>query len=169
MTIEVLRNGKFTFQFDQNHLTKGLRRSDRQERDGYGMTDLSGMIGVDGGFATIPMPTTVFDTGNPGAYPFPQVFVLSRLVLYCTQTKIFEMNYATRALTEKITVTAGGLWSVVDFVTVVYLSNGVVSVYKDADSGVYTLGAEPLRFPVANAICNYNGQVIVGGATSTHG
>ena len=64
----------------------------------------------------------------------------------------------------KLTVTPGALWKAVDFFDYVYLSNREVAVVRDAGSKVYS---ETTELPTATAICNFNGQVIIGAPDST--
>jgi hypothetical protein len=58
----------------------------------------------------------------------------------------------------KLTVTTGSTWTAVDFFDYIYLSNETVTVVRSTN-GTYALTTD---FPTANAICNFNGQVIVG-------
>jgi hypothetical protein len=94
-------------------------------------------------------------------FPYPQLFILSNLILVCGKTKLYE--WVNNALVLKITVTAGNPWSVVEFYDELYLSNGVVAVERRASDKVYALRSD---WPVAEALFNYGGQVIAGGVTA---
>jgi len=160
MSFEALRNGKFTQTWQTSDLMRGLRKDSATSRDSYEMSDLSGLVGFDGAFKAIPGTTVKADLdGSSPTFPFPQVFVLSRLLLYCTSTKIYEMSPADYSLTLVHTVVAGSAWKVVDFFEYLYMSNGALAVVRSA-AGVWSTSSD---LPTAYAMCNYNGQVLVGG------
>jgi len=73
---------------------------------------------------------------------------------------IYEWNGI--ALNLKFTVEEGeegGVWSAVDFYDYIYLSNGKIAVVRSASDYTYSTTTD---LPSATAICNYNGQVIIG-------
>jgi hypothetical protein len=81
------------------------------------------------------------------------------MIIVCGKTEIFE--YVGGTLVSKLNaITTGQLWSVVDYFNFVYMSNGVVSVLRDPMSGIYALTTIQ---PVAGAMCDFNGQVVIGG------
>ena len=91
-------------------------------------------------------------------FPYPQIFVFTNMIIVCSATKIYE--WVAGALVLKLTVTTGDTWSCVDFHDYIYMSNGVVAVIRDAMDKTYKVVTD---LPVAKAICNFNGQVVVGG------
>jgi len=92
------------------------------------------------------------------AFPYPQIFVFPRVVIVCGQTKIYE--YVSSALTLRITASiVGAIWSAVSFGEYVYMSNSEVTIVRRAEDGVFE---EVTDKPLANAICDYNGQVLIG-------
>jgi hypothetical protein len=160
MSFEALQDGKFTNVWQTPDLMKGLRKDSQIARNSYEMSVLSGMVALNDGFQAIPASSSKvdLDSSDP-SFPFPQVFVLSRHILYCTSTKIYEVNPVGYTLTLGITVSAGSRWNVVDFFDYLYASNGTVSVERSA-SGVWSTSSD---LPIAYSMCNYNGQVLVGG------
>jgi hypothetical protein len=96
-------------------------------------------------------------TAITDAFPYPQIFVLTNLIIVCSQTKIYE--WVAGALVLKLTVAAGSTWTAVDFFDYVYMSNGKVAVVRDSISKVYSTVT---TLPTASSICNFQGQVLVG-------
>lgn len=90
------------------------------------------------------------------SFPFPQIFVFTKAIIVCGETKIYE--WVNDALILKLTVTAGSKWNAVDFHEYVYLSNSKVAVERNALSKVYEISS----LPTCMAACNFNGQVIIG-------
>lgn len=90
------------------------------------------------------------------AFPYPQIFVFDRMIIVCGETTIYE--WVSSALVSKLTVTAGTTWRALQFSDFVYMSNGKVSVTRDPQTKAYSLSDQP----VASALCNYGGQVIIG-------
>jgi hypothetical protein len=91
-------------------------------------------------------------------FPFPQIFVFTNMIIVCGLKKIYEWNGTTLDL-KYTAANAGGSWEAVDFYDYVYLSNGRIAVIRDAGSEVYAIDATQ---PHATAMCNFNGQVIIG-------
>lgn len=89
------------------------------------------------------------------SFPYPQIFVLSKVTLICTPTKIYEYPNITTA---KITVTSGCLWTVADYKTFILLTNGQVMVKKDAETGVYSLDTDR---PFGTCVADFNGQAFL--------
>lgn len=87
-----------------------------------------------------------------------RIFVFTNMIIVCGLLKIYEWDGTTLIL-KYTAAEAGSTWSAVDFYDYVYLSNGRIAVIRDAGSKVYALSATQ---PHATAICNYNGQVIIG-------
>ena len=159
--MEVLRDGTFVFNLGAEELSHGLRPSKRSPRNAKFLVECVGAVGLDKVLQVIDdlqndrIDTTVIaDT-----FPIPQIFVLTNMIIVCGKTEIFEYDGST--LTSKLAgITTGQLWSVVDYFNFVYMSNGIVSVLREESSGIYSLTTAQ---PVAGAICDFNGQVIIGG------
>lgn len=100
---------------------------------------------------------TSYKDGINDGFPYPQIFVLTNIIIVCGQTGIFEWDGSK--VVRKLTVTAGNVWSVTEFGDYIYMSNGVVSVVRSALDKTYSINTD---LPIAGTICNYNGQVIVG-------
>jgi hypothetical protein len=96
--------------------------------------------------------------GITDAFPYPQIFVLTNMIIVCSSTKIYE--WVNNALVLKLTVTGGSTWNIVDFYDYVYMSNGKVAVKRDAGTKAYSLTT---ALPIAMGMCNFNGQVLIGG------
>jgi len=91
------------------------------------------------------------------AFPYPQIFVFTNVIIICTSTMIFE--WVSSAPVHKLTVAAGSTWCALDFHDYVYLSNGTVVVERDAWDKTYATTTE---LPTAMAACDFNGQVFLG-------
>jgi hypothetical protein len=137
--VEILRDGKFTFTIDGSHLMKGIRPSVRSPRNMEYLSRCIGAVGRDGilqALDDISSKWLDLHVTITDSFPYPQLFVFTNFIIICGQT-----------------------WSAVDFYDYVYLSNSKVSVVRDAGSGVYSLSS---ALPEASAICNFNGQVLIG-------
>jgi hypothetical protein len=159
--MEVLRDGTFVYNLNSEELSRGLRPSKRSPRNNKFLVRCIGAVGIDKVLQVIDdlendrIDTTIITD----AFPYPQIFVLTNMIIVCGATDIYE--YESGALVSKLAgVTTGQLWSVVDYFNFVYMSNGVVSVLRDPMSGVYALTSAQ---PVAGAMCDFNGQVVIGG------
>ena len=157
-------NGEFTFIIKPAELAKGLRWTRRNSRNEKFLTECYGAVGYDNVLQALEDITGDWiDTSAlaEAAFPFPQLFVFTNLIVIATQTKIYEVDPVAKTLTEKLTVAEGVLWSAVDFGEFVYMSNGVVAVTRSATSMVW---ATTTDVPVCGAMCNFNGQVVIGSA-----
>jgi hypothetical protein len=158
MDITVAKGGKFNFVISSKHLAQGLRTSKRNPRNNDSLVTCAGAVGKDGVLQAIEALSRLTTTAITDTFPFPQIFVFTNMIIVCGLKTIYEWNGTT--LTLKYTAAdAGGTWSAVDFYDYVYLSNGKIAVIRDAGSKVYALSAVQ---PSATAMCNYNGQVIIG-------
>ena len=158
MDAVVVKGGKFTFVANALELSRGLRPSKKTPRNMEYLVECSGAIGDDGVLSVMDEVTRVATDTITDSFPFPQIFVCTNVIIVCGLTKIYEWNGSS--LTLKYTATTpGSVWSLVDFFDYVYISNGAEAVVRDAGSKVY---AKTTDLPTAHAICNYNGQVLVG-------
>ena len=157
--MEVLRDGTFSENIETAELARGLRPTKRAVRNTKYLVQCSGAVGLDGVLQVIDdIEQNRIDTSAiVDGFPYPQIFVFINVTIVCGLTKIYELVAGSLSL--KITTDAGNLWSAVDFHDFVYLSNGVKTVVRDPNSKVY---AETTELPIAEAICNFNGQVHVG-------
>jgi len=100
---------------------------------------------------------TGYSKGISDGHPYPQLFVLTTMILVCGLTDIHEWT-AAGGLSWKLTVSAGQTWEVVDYFDFLYLTNGVVSVTRNPQTQVYSLSS----LPPMSCLCDFNGQVIGG-------
>ena len=160
--MEVLRDGTFNFTIGPGDLSRGLRPSKRSPRNAKFLVQSIGAVGLDNILQVIDdlESDRVDSVGTiTDAFPYPQIFVFTNVIIVCSRQTIYEWDGTTlNAMLGP--VTAGQLWSAVDFYDFIYMSNGVVSVLRDPQSKLY---ATTTNQPLANAICNFNGQVVIGG------
>jgi len=154
--MDVSRGGRFSHVIKTSQLSKGLRRSKRDPRNSGFLVTCQGTVGRDGVLQVLDELTRL-DASIDEGFPFPQLFVFTNVIIICGQTKIYE--WESGALVLKLTVTPGSLWKAVDFFDYIYLSNREVAVVRSAGSKTYS---ETTELPTATAICNFNGQVLVG-------
>ncbi len=155
-----LGNGVFTFDIPTQDLAKGLRPSSRNPRNSKFLTECNGAVGLDNVLQVLSdLEGSRIDsiTDITDGFPYPQLFVFKNLIVVCGETEIFE--YAGGVLTSRLVVAAGILWSAVEFDDFIYMSNGKVAVTRSFSSKVWAVTTD---YPIASAICNYNGQVFIG-------
>ena len=146
----------FDFTIESKELARGLRPSKRVSRNSQYLVTCNGLTGKDGTLSALDELTRIDTSDITDAFPYPQIFVLTNMIIVCSSTKIYEW---TGSLTEKLEVVAGSSWAVVSFFDYVYMSNGKVAVIRDYDTGVYS---ETTTLPTASSIVDNNGQVVVG-------
>jgi len=155
--MEVMKNGKFSITISSDELATGLRKVDSNQRNNFSMTVLSGMVGKDKALRSLTQMARIDTDVITDNFPYPQLFILSNHILVCGRTKIYE--YVGDSLSLKITVAMGLTWRVLDFVDYICLSNGVVTVVRDSQTGTYS---EVTTLPTFGAACDFNGQVMLG-------
>mgnify|MGYP001492304731 CR=1 FL=1 len=149
----------FDITISSEQLKRGLRPSKRVPRNSGYLVECLGAVGRDGVLQVLDALSRIDTSAITDTFPFPQLFVCTNFIAVCSAKKIYE--YSGSGLTTKYTASAaGGVWSVADFYDYAYFSNGSIAVVRDAASKVYSLTS---ALPSANAICNFNGQVIIGG------
>ena len=158
MEISVAQGGKFTFTIKTKELAQGLRTSKRNPRDKDFLVTCIGAVGKDGVLQVTDELTRMATSTITDGFPFPQIFVFINMIIVCGLKKIYEWDGSSLVLKYTAAV-AGGVWAAVDFYDYVYMSNGNIVVIRDAGSDAYAISAVQ---PTATAICNYNGQVIIG-------
>ena len=161
MNIVVVRNGKFTFTIGTKQLSQGLRPSKRNPRNNDFLVTCSGAVGRDGVLQVLDQLVRINTNVITDSFPYPQIFVFTNMIIVCSSTKIYE--WVAGALVEKLTVAAGNTWDAVDFHDYIYMSNGTVAVIRDAMDKTYKAVTD---MPVAKAICDFNGQIVIGGLNS---
>jgi len=154
------RDTEFSMFLDSKDVSKGLRSSSRSPRNNGSDIVCSGVIGRDGVLTRQEAMTRIDTTVITDAFPYPQIFVFPELIIIFGSNKIYEYDGTTLIL--KLTVTAGNLWSCVAKGLYAYMSNGVVSVERSPESGIYTLATD---VPIVESICDFNNQIIVGAPT----
>lgn len=154
--METMRNGKFSHNISGGMLAKGLRMTERAKRNEPMLVACAGAVGIEGALSVLDELDRITTTDITDSFPYPQLFVFTNHIIVCSSTKIYE--YVAGALVEKLEVTAGATWKAVDFHDFIYLSNGKVSVERSISSGAYSLSS----LPVASAMCNFNGQIVIG-------
>ena len=154
----ITRDGSFTFEIGSEDLSKGLRPSKHSPRNEKFLIECIGAIGYEKSLQAIEdVSSLLIDTALiTDGFPYPQIFLFTKHIIICGKTNIYELVGGSLIL--KITVTAGIRWSAVDFYDYIYLSNGKVSVVRSATTGIYSLS----DLPIASAICNFKGQVMIG-------
>ena len=90
-------------------------------------------------------------------FPFPQLFIDSKVILLCTADTIYE--YVNGELEIRFSTDAGSKWSFISVGNFIYMSNGRVVIIRDPDTLEFYQSND---YPTATCICNYNGQVIIG-------
>ena len=148
---------EFSFTIESKHLSRGLRPSKRMPRNSRFLVECKGAVGRDGTLQSLDEITRLATTAITDAFPYPQIFVFTNVIIICSSTKIYE--WISAALVEKLEVAAGSTWCALDFVEYIYLSNGTVAVERDALDKTYS---ETTDLPTAMAAVNFNGQVIIG-------
>jgi len=150
---------EFTFVIGAENLTRGLRPSSKSPRDMKWLVESTGAVGRDGILSAVDELERIDTSTITDPFPFPQIFVFTNMIIVCGYDKIYE--WVNSALSLKYTAASvGGLWSAVDFYDYVYLSNGKVSVTRDAGTKTYSTST----LPTATSILNFNGQVVIGSA-----
>lgn len=158
MNLEINPSGTFTYTIEPTQLARGLRPSHRIPRNSEFLTTCDGAVGRDGVLCALDELSRIDTSIITDAFPFPQVFVFTNYILICSLDKIYEYNGDELLL--KYTATAPcNLWEAVDFYNFIYLTNGKEAVVRNADTGIYSLSS---NLPFGSALCNYNGQVLVG-------
>lgn len=147
----------FSVTIDTGKLSKGLRPSKRMPRNSGFLVECAGAVGRDGVLQALDELTRIDTSVITDPHPYPQIFVFTNIIIICGKTKIYE--YVAEALVEKLTVAAGSTWSAVDFFDYIYMSNGTVAVIRDAGDKTYSITTDQ---PTAQAMCNFNGQCLIG-------
>ncbi len=149
-------------EYTSEQLQRGLRPMAELPRNSNFLVQCDGAIGYHGSLQGITAITALATSATiTDGHPYPQIFLLSNLILVFGKTKIYE--WVNSALVLKLTVTTGNPWSVVEFYDQLLMTNGVVTVERRPGDKVYALRAD---LPIGEALFNFGGQIIVGGLTA---
>jgi len=149
--------GVFNVTISSEQLKRGLRPSKRTPRNAGYLVECLGAVGRDGVLQALDALTRIDTSAIATTFPYPQLFVCTNCIIICSPTLIYEYD---GSLTLKYTAgAAADPWTLADYYDYIYLSNGSIAVIRDAASKVYSLTTD---LPSASAICNFNGQVIIG-------
>jgi hypothetical protein len=152
------QTGTFTVTIAAEQLKRGLRTTKRAPRNSGFLVECIGAVGLDGVLQALEALSRVDTSVITDVFPFPQIFVTPSFIIICSATKIYEFNGVTLSL--KYTATeAAGVWTIADFYDYAYLSNGKIAVVRNAASKTFGITT---ALPSATAICNFNGQVVIG-------
>lgn len=147
------------FEANLDYISKGLRPLQSTKYNLPYLVQSVGAIPREGLLVSLEQLSKLDVSSLPAqSFPFPQFFVLSGCTIVCTPGSIYEVDGVE--LAQKITgLPAGSTWSVVDFVTFVYLTNGSVAVVRDPDDCEFKISTE---LPFGTCLCDFGGQVLVG-------
>ena len=79
----------FSVTIDTSKLSKGLRPSKRMPRNSGFLVECKGAVGRDNVLQTLDELTRIDTSVITDAYPYPQIFVFTNLIIVCSQTKIY--------------------------------------------------------------------------------
>ena len=160
----VLPTGTFTFLIPTEDLAKGLRPTRSNPRNVKFLTECNGAVGIDNVLQVLKdmnLDHLIDVSALTYAFPYPQLFVFTDMILVCTDIDIYEYTHTSPGtLTNKITVAPGILWSAVEYFDYIYMSNCTAAVVRHAEDGSWEeIFGESL--PPCRAACNYNGQIVI--------
>jgi len=158
MDLTVVKGGKFNFVIGAGQLAKGLRPTNNKPRNSGYLLTCVGASGKDGVLQSVEAMTRMTTSVITDGFPFPQLFVLPGMIIVCGLKKIYEWSGSSLDLKYTAT-TAYGTWSVIAYYDYVYMSNGNIALVRDPNTKAYTVSS---TLPHATAMCDYNGQVLVG-------
>lgn len=149
----------FTVTLKTETLNRGLRPTQRAQRNAGYLVKADGVVGRDGVLSAIDDITRMDTSAITDGFPFPQIFVFTSMIIVCGLKTIYEVD-SNGSLSLKYTATTPcGTWDAVDFYDYVYLSNGIEAVIRDAGTKAYALSSTQPHF---TSVCNFNGQVVIG-------
>lgn len=153
--MDIASDGKFLKTIDG--IATGLSKVENAKKNVGSLSVCTGMVVNNGVLESIDTLTRIDTSGIVASFPFPQLFVRTNFILVCSDTEIYE--YSGGAFQLKLTVSAASTWCLVDFHDFAYMSNGDVAVIRDAETKAFSVSDD---YPTAMAMCNFNGQVIIG-------
>ena len=157
MNMQITRDGIFDLQISVEDLSIGLRRTKSNKLNNPGLVECQGVIGKEGVLQRIKELVRSFSiTSN---FPFPQLFIDSRVILLCTRNTIYEYVNGELYIKFYTDIDAGSRWDFTSVGNFIYMSNGRIVIIRDPDTLEFYQSTD---YPTATSICNYNGQVIIG-------
>lgn len=153
------------FRFElKEFISKGLAPNDNPKNSPL-LVQSVGAIPYNGVLQAIEQFTRIDTSTLSGVeFPFPQLFVLSNDILVCTINNIYSLNEGTLTL-KLANIFPGVTWSVADYKSYLYLTNGQVAVTRDPVSGVFSVNYD---MPFGSSICDHNGQALLGSPNKEH-
>jgi len=154
----ITRDGSFSLELKSIELAKGIRTNSQSPINEKYLTSSKGAVGHKGVLQSVDdiSGSVINTTFLTDGYPYPQIFICDDCIIICGKETIYEVVGAI--LIPVITVTEGIRWSAVVFGSYIYLTNGKVSVVRNAEDKAYSLS----DLPIASTICDFNGQVMLG-------
>lgn len=152
-------SGRFSLTIESADLARGLRPSKRTPVNKGYLIECKGAVGRDKVLQALDQLTRLDTSVITDPFPFPQLLIDTQVILVCGLVKIYELVDGSLSDVTPAGVVAGSTWSWAPFADFVYISNGKVAITRDPLSKTYSVSA---TLPHATAICNFNGQVIIG-------
>jgi len=152
--MEILRNGKFSLPIRNTDLKMGLRKLKTNLVNEHSLIECNGAVGMEGVLQRLSELVRTYELD--AEFPYPQIFVETNVIIVCTKYYVYEVQGGELIL--KHSVVGGSTWSLISSHDFVYMSNGAVSVVRDPITKQYS----EVDVPTAMAICNYNGQILIG-------
>jgi hypothetical protein len=154
----ILPTGSFSFTIQADELARGLRPTRRAPRNSKYLIKCIGAIGIDGVLQVIDELDRIDTSVITDGFPYPQIFIFTDIVVVCGSDAIYELEGGT-LVPKLVSLTAGLTWSAAGFNDFVYMSNGTISIIRRAEDKEWEVVT---NLPISSAICNFNGQVIIG-------
>lgn len=138
-------------------LMLGLIPSDKYRRNDVGLVEAYNCRIVKEGVDSYTAITNPF-TGLPACtWPYPQIFNTVDGIYIATETAIYKANSSYYCSVVCSNIPAGNLWSMADFMVYQVWTNGVATVIRDTETGIFAVHS--MTHPI-ETVCNYNGQLI---------
>lgn len=164
-------------------LRKGMRETDENERNSDRLINCyNARPGKYGLVQHTPisypsaLATAISGAGESVSHPFPQLFRGSQKTLLFSETKVYDVNESTWALTPHTLVdlagsgttiaSGGGAWQFADFGTAWWAFNGVTTVFYAEYGGSFATRVDT-SVPVQTG-CAHRGRAIFGGFDSSN-
>lgn len=152
---------EFTLIF-KDGLAAGLRASAKNPRNVQALVECIGAVPENGIIHALEdIRSFYIDTsGLDVTFPFPQIFVLSKTTLVCTQTNIYELVLDVLNPVF-LGAPAGSTWTVADYGRFIVMTNGACMLVRSATTNTFEL-YDSCDIPPCQCVCDVNGQMFVG-------
>lgn len=155
------------FELQYKDLGVGLRRESRTVRNRAGLVSCYNLVPRETSlepYSPISCPFSATVT-----WPFPQIFTLSKYNLYVLNGSLYSFD---EDFNLTLLLIGPGWdaepWHVADFGTYVIMSNTKGVMYYDVTAGLWKRSFSPTStYPSMSSVCNFNGQLIGCGVTSS--